>query len=162
MIPDLKNLPVLWLSVVLILLTFTACLKTRKGNEMDRLTQNKWQLYYLKGKEQYKQNCSNCHQIGGEGLGKLYPPIKNSDYLAKNKDLLPCIIRQGQNGEIIVNGISYNLEMPANPNLTNLEIAEITTYVFSEFLNKDTLVDVNMITELLTDCNMEQGESKFQ
>ena len=41
------------------------------------------------------------------------------------------IIRHGQQGEIIVNGQNYNQAMPPNPQLTPLEIAQITTYLYN-------------------------------
>jgi mono/diheme cytochrome c family protein len=40
-------------------------------------------------------------------------------------------MRNGQKGEIMVNGETYNQAMPANPQLKPLEIAQISTYLYN-------------------------------
>tara|TARA_R100000005_G_scaffold95637_1_gene77978 strand:- start:2889 stop:3167 length:279 start_codon:yes stop_codon:yes gene_type:complete len=65
----------------------------------------------------------------GEGLGKLIPPLAKSDYMKNNRANLPRIVKYGLNGPITVNGIEFNQPMPANPKLTDIEVAEILTYV---------------------------------
>tara|TARA_R110002020_G_scaffold313507_1_gene528739 strand:- start:41 stop:256 length:216 start_codon:yes stop_codon:yes gene_type:complete len=41
------------------------------------------------------------------------------------------IIKHGQEGEIVVNGQVYNQPMPASPQLTPLEISQISTYLYN-------------------------------
>jgi hypothetical protein len=43
--------------------------------------------------------------------------------------------------------------MPAIPSLTNLEVAEIATYLYNTWERKKGLVDVKAIDSLLTKCN---------
>jgi cytochrome c551 len=100
----------------------------------------------------YTQHCSNCHQKDGTGLGLLYPPINISDYMDNHFDDVVCVIRNGTSGEMIVNGKKFNHEMPGLPLLTELEIAEITTYIYNSWDRQHGLVDVNEISKSLPRC----------
>ena len=83
----------------------------------------------LKGKRLYTNHCSGCHQDNGEGLGKVYPPLNNSDYLQNHFTDLPCIIRNGMHKTITVNGKQYDYEMFAVSELGDYEIAAICNYI---------------------------------
>jgi mono/diheme cytochrome c family protein len=88
------------------------------------------------GYEMYSVHCENCHGAEGEGLARLIPPLKNSDFIKKYPDSIAGIIRHGQKGEILVNGIKYNLAMPANAVLTDDELSQLVNYVQIRFGNK--------------------------
>ncbi len=103
--------------------------------------ENKRQKYITEGILLYKTHCANCHQTNGNGLQALYPPLAGSDYLA-NKDSVIHLIRYGQQGPIMVNGKRYNRPMPANKQLSDLEIAEIVTYIYHQWGNEKTLTSV--------------------
>lgn len=100
----------------------------------------------------YLKHCSNCHQKDGAGLGRLYPPIAGSDFVKGRRPEVICLIRNGMEGEIIVNGDMYNMAMPPNPALTDLEIAEIATYIFNSWGHKEGLIDVKAVSPLLEKC----------
>jgi len=51
----------------------------------------------------------------------------------------------------MVNGISYNQPMPAS-GLTDLEIAEIITYINNSWGNMGGLSHVNEVSKALTRC----------
>jgi cytochrome c551 len=87
--------------------------------------------YAFTGKTLYENYCANCHQADGKGLGKLIPPLRDSDYFKESIHRTIWIIRHGQEGPIVVNGEEYNQKMPANPQLKPLEIAQITTYLYN-------------------------------
>ncbi len=89
---------------------------------------------YSNGEQIYQQNCAQCHQADGKGLGQLYPPIEGSDYLKLHNSELVCIIYKGLNSRIDVNGISYQQQMPGNASLSNAELAALLTYVRSRWL----------------------------
>ncbi|MCU0420052.1 MAG: cytochrome c [Cyclobacteriaceae bacterium] len=91
----------------------------------------KFQQYYVQGEKLYQQHCSNCHQKKGEGLGRLYPPLAQSDYMQQNFDQVICLMRYGIQGPLTVNGITYNQAMPGVPQLTELELAELATYIYN-------------------------------
>lgn len=111
----------------------------------------KRQRYITEGILVYKNNCANCHQTNGLGLGALYPPIAGSDYLT-NKNSVICLIRYGQQGPIVVNGKRYNRPMPAQPQLSDLEIAELTTYIYNEWGGETKLTGVKEVTPILDQC----------
>jgi len=106
----------------------------------------------VKGQMLYKIHCSNCHGMNGQGLGRVYPPLNPSDYMQKNVSDVLCSMRSGITGEVIVNGISYNQMMPALDHLTDLEVAEIATYIYNSWSNKKGLISVNDVIENLENC----------
>lgn len=114
---------------------------------------NKFKQYFNQGELLYEKNCSNCHQKGGEGLARLYPPLKNSDYLKNHLNESICIIRYGKKGQIIVNGKEFNQPMPPIPTLTDLEIAEIATYIYNAWDQKKGLIPVHEVSALLEKCS---------
>ena len=122
--------------------------------QMSREDKIKYKQYLVEGKRLYLQHCSNCHQEDGAGLARLYPPLKGSNYLENNEKKVICSIKNGQTGEITVNGIVFNQPMPPNPRLTNLEIAEISTYIYSNWGGKKKLFTHVEIGEILGNCNL--------
>ncbi|MBK6263612.1 cytochrome c [Marivirga sp. S37H4] len=112
----------------------------------------KFAKYMIQGKSLYTTYCSNCHQTDGEGLGKLYPPLAQSDYMLADKERTICLIKKGLTGEIEVNGISYEQAMPGLKNLSNLEIAEITTYVYNSWGHETGFVRVEEVEKALRNC----------
>jgi cytochrome c551 len=108
--------------------------------------------YFVQGEELYNKHCSNCHQKNGTGLGLVYPPVNVSDYLDANLYDVICLIENGMLGELVVNGKSYNQPMPGIPSLTDLEIAEIATYLYNSWGREKGLVDVKEVTAVLAQC----------
>ncbi len=118
----------------------------------ERAQKTKFRQYYIKGEQLYKANCQNCHQADGSGLGELYPPLRKSDYMVSHRDDVICLIRFGKQGEIVVNDKVYNMAMPPQPNLSDLEVAEIATYIYNSWGNDGGMFDVKEITPLLDSC----------
>jgi mono/diheme cytochrome c family protein len=87
------------------------------------------------GKEVYALHCQSCHMEKGEGMEGVYPPLAKTSYLKDTKKNIKIIL-EGQSGEITVNGKKYNSNMPAQPYLTDKEIADVLTYVRSSWGNK--------------------------
>ncbi|GAA5042913.1 hypothetical protein GCM10011506_45860 [Marivirga lumbricoides] len=112
----------------------------------------KFAKYMVAGKQLYTTHCSNCHQESGQGLGKLYPPLAKSDFMMQNVNRTACLIKNGIKGEIIVNNITYNQEMPALEELTNLEVAEIATYIYNSWGNERGFVTVKEVETSLSNC----------
>lgn len=89
-----------------------------------------YQQYVVEGRSIYEKNCANCHQSDGSGLRDLYPALAKTDLWKRvNAQQLVCIIKQGQKGEIKVNGKSYSGYMPANTKLEAIDIAELVTFM---------------------------------
>lgn len=106
--------------------------------------------YAIPGKVLYENYCANCHQSDGKGLGKLIPPLKGADYFEENIHRTIWIIRHGQKGEITVNREIYNQAMPGNPNLTPLDIAQITTYLYNIWGNTKGVISSSDVEEYLS------------
>ncbi|HYG20863.1 MAG TPA: cytochrome c [Ohtaekwangia sp.] len=115
----------------------------------------KFDQYYIQGEELYLNHCSNCHQKDGSGLGLIYPPLNQSDFMDNNFTKVICLIRHGQRGEIIVNGKNFNKEMPAIPTLTDLEIAEIATYIYNTWSHQRGIVAVKEVSVILSTCQKD-------
>jgi cytochrome c551 len=112
----------------------------------------KFDQYYVQGENLYIRHCSNCHQKNGEGLGLLYPPLSTSDFMANNFEQTLCIMRHGISGELVVNGKSYNQPMKGVATLTDLEIAEIATYLYNSGQHKRGLVPVKQVEKIMQNC----------
>ncbi len=112
----------------------------------------KFTNYFRQGELLYSKHCSNCHQENGTGLGRVYPPLNQSDFMENNFEQVLCLMKYGIEGELIVNGKNYNLAMPGIPSLNDLEIAEIATYIYNSWGNKRGLVDVKDVNQILTTC----------
>ncbi len=134
------------------LIFMTACGPAYNNEAFKKLStqdQIKYQKYIIQGRDLYKVNCVSCHQKDGKGLKKLIPPLAGSDYLQTNQANSVKLIRNGAKESITVNGIGYPPTMPANTHLTNLEIAEILTYINNSWDNEFGFVDGKKVRQYL-------------
>ena len=115
----------------------------------------KFQQYYVQGEQLYTKHCSNCHQASGTGLGLVYPPLHQSDFMEKNFEQVLCLMKHGITGEITVNGKIFIQPMPGVQSLTDLEIAEIATYIYNSWDNKRGIVEVSEANRVLSNCKDE-------
>ena len=107
--------------------------------------------YMVEGAELYNLYCGNCHQHNGQGLGRVFPPLNDSDYMESNFEQVICLIKNGQRGEIIVNGISFNEPMPVSPHLTSLELAQVTTFIYNSWSHKRGMTSIKEVEKVLMD-----------
>ena len=104
------------------------------------------------GKDIYKTRCQNCHGENGEGLGKLAPPLTDSVFLKNNKTRLACIIRNGTNEKMTINGKEYQEKMPAFPELADIDVAQVMVYITNSFGNNQGFVPYNKVSVQLQNC----------
>lgn len=109
--------------------------------------------YASNGKDLYTVNCQNCHGANGEGLGDLVPPLSDTLFLKTNKQQLACIIKNGINKPIVVNGKSYDSKMPNFSHLEDIDIAQIITYITNSFGNKQGVYPYKKVAMDLKNCN---------
>jgi|SRR5665213_28468 len=78
--------------------------------------------------------CAACHQPTGLGRLNVFPPLAGSDYLNADKNRAIQTVIFGRQGEVVVNGLKFNNNMPSFP-LTDEDIANVLTYVYNSFGN---------------------------
>ena len=145
-----RKIRVSGLMVLVLVLFVLACSgKKSDGAKVQERLDNAEIKYFTNGKKLYTQHCSNCHMENGEGLGRLIPPLKNSDYLLSDIPRSALIIQNGIDSAITVNGVEYQQPMPANLSLNPTEIAEILTYITNAWGNEYGGIDPELIKEVL-------------
>ena len=131
-------------------LSSAACRTCRSASR--RTSDSRFNQYFVEGEQLYLSHCSNCHQKDGKGLGLVYPPLVQADFMEKNLNDVICLIKKGRKGEMEVNGQVYNQPMPGVPSLTELEIAEIATYIYNSWGHERGLIDVKAVNQVLQPC----------
>lgn len=106
-----------------------------KGPDFATLGDDEKKAYLMKlGEEVYKTGgsgslaCTTCHQPNGEGLPPGFPPLKGQKEWMGDCAKHAGIVINGLQGEIEVAGVKYNGVMPAQGNLSDLEIAAVISY----------------------------------
>lgn len=134
---------------------FAGCQSEQKQDDglisLNEIKDLKTRQYAVEGQVLYENNCANCHQKNGTGLGKLIPPLVKADFMLEDTGRTIHLMKHGIAGEITVNGIVYNQPMPGNARLTNLELAEIATYIYSVFGGKEQRIEVDQVRSHLND-----------
>lgn len=90
----------------------------------------------LPGKSLYESYCASCHKEDGTGVPGTFPPLQGSPRVASNKAELVKVILNGLSGPLTVNGVKYDMEMPALNFLSDKEVADIAGYVRATFGGK--------------------------
>jgi mono/diheme cytochrome c family protein len=103
----------------------------------------------LAGSILYTTYCANCHQSNGKGDDSRFPPLAGSDWVIGDKTRLINTILNGLEGEIKVNGQSWQGLMPAHSKiLDDHAIASISTYIRQSFGNKASAVSALEVSKL--------------
>ncbi|RMA64835.1 c-type cytochrome [Ulvibacter antarcticus] len=95
-----------------------------------------------KGNEVYQNFCLQCHLPNGKGIPNNFPPLAGSDWLTEKREESIRAVKFGQNGEIKVNGLTYNGVMTPM-GLSDEEIANVMNYVMNSWGNTQD----KMVTE---------------
>jgi mono/diheme cytochrome c family protein len=115
---------------------------------------------YAAGEKIYAKSCASCHGPEGKGFKTLIPPLAGADYLEKETALLPCIILHGQEGEIVVNGVTYNQPMAGVgfdenglPRLSPSQIQSLINYIRNSWGNEAPTVSRKQVQQWLEECD---------
>ncbi len=138
---------------IISLMAVTACSSPSTSNQSSSI---KFQQYYIQGQQLYNQYCSNCHQLNGSGLGRVYPPLDKSDFMDTNLDEVICLMKYGIKESITVNGIEYHQPMAGISTLSDLEVAEIATYIYNTWSHEQGLIEVQYVSTTLKSCQEKQ------
>jgi mono/diheme cytochrome c family protein len=109
---------------------------------------------YTDGKTLYEKQCSACHGSAGQGLNDLIPPIAGSDWLTNPsyRAQLPCSIRKGMQGKILVNGKEYEGVMQAFPKLSDVDINNVLNYLATAWGNQAREFQITETRAALKKC----------
>ncbi len=107
---------------------------------------------YSQGKALYESACGSCHMTDGTGLAGLIPPLSGSDLIRTRPDLLPCIIQNGMEGKLLVNGQEYDQVMAPVTGINAVEMANILNYIQSEWGDPGLFYSPDRIQQILSTC----------
>jgi mono/diheme cytochrome c family protein len=113
------------LVVVLLLVSYVSFSQKKKANE---------------GQKIYTQYCLACHQEDGSGVPNMNPPLRKSDWVNGDKTRLINVVLNGLDEEIEVNGDSYRGIMASHSFLNDKQIADVLTFIRSNFDNTSDAV----------------------
>ena len=90
-----------------------------------------------RGKTVYLQRCMVCHQADGGGVPKLNAPLDGSSAV-NGTDVAKLIkyIVKGFADRVEIDGELYSNAMPAAADLTDQQIADVLTFIRSNWSNK--------------------------
>lgn len=114
------------------------------------VTYSKQKDYLTRGEKVYKKHCENCHGKNGDGLQLLIPPLTDVNWLTS--DSIVCIIKNGLDGAIVVNGKHYSGRMPSNPTIENDEMADVISYIRMQFGHIDNRETIKSVSEKYIMC----------
>jgi mono/diheme cytochrome c family protein len=100
-----------------------------------------------RGKALYMELCITCHLADGKGNPGVIPPLAGSSYFAKSPAKAIYAQKYGLTIPIEVNGAKYTTPMPI-PNISDEEIADITTYIMNSWGNKGKLVTLKDVQKV--------------
>ena len=93
------------------------------------------------GEAVYTANCASCHQATGEGVPGAFPPLVGHVPALYNasREYLVNLQLYGLQGEIEIDGQTYNGVMPAWAQLSDEDIANVLNYVSTAWGNEAQL-----------------------
>jgi cytochrome c5 len=72
--------------------------------------------------------CKTCHADAGQGVPGAFPPLVGQQELMGDCAKHAGYVVKGLSGKITVGGVEYNGVMPAQANLSDLEIAAVISF----------------------------------
>ena len=106
------------------------------------------------GEKLYVLHCASCNGEQGQGLARLIPPLAGADYLVDHRAELACLLRNGQNKVIVVNGVGYHNIMPGNKTMSVAQLTNLLNYVESHWGNEAAPRTIRDVQTQLDDCRV--------
>jgi mono/diheme cytochrome c family protein len=90
-----------------------------------------------RGKKIFLANCATCHQASGQGVAGQYPPLAGSEIVSGGSRRPAMVVLKGLQGPVTVKGAKYGsaVMQPWEKTLTDVKIADVLTYIRSEWGN---------------------------
>lgn len=99
-----------------------------------------FQSSLIRGKVVYTQYCMPCHQVDGSGVMNMNPPLIKTTYVLGNQTELINILLKGMKKGVVIDDEEYSNPMPAVNFLSDLQVADVLTYVRNSFGNKGSVI----------------------
>mgnify|MGYP003674487659 CR=1 FL=1 len=107
-----------------------------------------------RGKQVYMNLCFACHQLDGNGLPAVFPPLAKSDYMLADRDRAIRTVLKGLAGPVTVNGKTYNSAMPPQEAvLTDRQVADVLTYTFNSWGNEGDVFTTDEVKAIRNESN---------
>jgi mono/diheme cytochrome c family protein len=110
------------------------------GAERVAPSQSVLQASIARGKQVYLQQCLACHMATAVGVEGMNPPLIKTKFVLGDKPTLVKIVLNGMKGNVDIDGDTYHGVMAPHSDLTDLQIADVLTYVRNSFGNKASAV----------------------
>lgn len=75
--------------------------------------------------------------------------------MENNFEQVLCLMKHGVKDSLTVNGKNYVQPMPGISSLTDLEIAELATYIYNTWEHDRGIVEVTEAYRILKNCKVE-------
>jgi mono/diheme cytochrome c family protein len=125
-----RNVASAW--VVIFATSFIGCASKEKKSSREGAEQSAEESAGS-GEAVYVAYCAACHQEDGGGIGSIFPPLDQSDFLADRERTIDAILN-GLQGPIMIDGKEYNGTMPPLPPIyDNESAAAVINYVVDRF-----------------------------
>ncbi|HEY8241464.1 MAG TPA: cytochrome c, partial [Kiritimatiellia bacterium] len=95
----------------------------------------------------FNRSCFACHQSNGQGMPGVFPPLAKSDYLLANVDRAIDGLIKGNQGEMVVNGKTYNQVMPPQ-NLNDEDTANVMTFILNTWGNEHDAITPDRVKKV--------------
>lgn len=93
----------------------------------------------------YSAHCSACHQPTGQGLSGAFPPLAGNPNVTDDADYVISTVLNGRQGELVVDGVTYNGVMPPMQHLSDEEVAGAVNHVLTAWGNDGATVTVDQV-----------------
>jgi mono/diheme cytochrome c family protein len=84
------------------------------------------------GETVYTTSCSSCHQPAGIGLSGQFPPLAGNPRI-DDSAYVEEVITNGQSGELVVGGVTYDGVMPSLSTLSDDDTAAVIAFIQAGF-----------------------------
>lgn len=103
-------------------------------SQLELISQSTLDKSKERGQNVYKTYCITCHLPTGKGIPGTFPPLAKADYLVSNRADAIRAVKKGMEGEITVNGMTYNNTM-YSLGLDDQQVADVMNYILNNWDN---------------------------
>jgi len=111
-------------------------------------SQNNSNKIISSGKIIYDKHCLSCHQANGSGVPNMNPPLSNVSWVTGSKEILIKLVLNGVSTPMEIDGELYHNPMPSHQHLSDQEIADVLTYIRTNFGNKAIGISKEEVTKV--------------